>query len=192
MDVRFSDERLIMRAVSDCIRKTLYDQEMIIRQSLNPPEKPAVKQEKPVKYKNPEPFERQTIMRQANKQEMIRETSGELQYVLLDYEWVFPEELDRRFVRWRILSYWYEAHRQALYAYADRQAYLSCFGIAPEELPGFEEKEAAFQELVRGGEDLTEKYPVDEPQIIGEENQKAFIRLFNKLYGKTEDQKQMF
>ena len=45
MDVRFSDERLIMRAVSDCIRKTLYDQEMIIRQSLNPPEKPAVKQE---------------------------------------------------------------------------------------------------------------------------------------------------
>ena len=76
MDVRFSDERLIMRAVSDCIRKTLYDQEMIIRQSLNPPEKPAVKQEKPVKYKNPEPFERQTIMRQANKQEMIRETSA--------------------------------------------------------------------------------------------------------------------
>ncbi len=76
MDVRFSDERLIMRAVSDCIRKTLYDQEMIIRQSLNPPEKPAVKQEKPVKYKNPEPFERQTIMRQANKQEMIREKSA--------------------------------------------------------------------------------------------------------------------
>ncbi len=76
MDVRFSDERLIMRALSDCIRKTLYDQEMIIRQSLNPPEKPAVKQEKPVKYKNPEPFERQTIMRQANKQEMIREKSA--------------------------------------------------------------------------------------------------------------------
>ena len=90
---------------------------------------------------------------------MIRETSGELQYVLLDYEWVFPEELDRRFVRWRILSYWYEAHRQALYAYADRQAFFSCFGLQPEELPGFEEKEAHFQQLVRGGNaDPAEKF----------------------------------
>ena len=76
MDVRFSDERLIMRAVSDCIKKTLYDQEMIIRQSLNPPEKPSAKQEKPVKYKNPEPFERQTILRQAQDQEKIREDSA--------------------------------------------------------------------------------------------------------------------
>ena len=76
MDVRFSDERLIMRAVSDCIRKTLYDQEMIIRQSLNPPEKPSVKQEKPVKYKNPEPFERQMIMQKAKEQDVIREADA--------------------------------------------------------------------------------------------------------------------
>jgi DNA mismatch repair protein MutL len=74
MDVRFSDERLIMRAVSDCIRKTLCDQEMIIRQSLNPPAKPSGQREK--KYRNPEPFERQMIRQKAQEQEMLREKAA--------------------------------------------------------------------------------------------------------------------
>ncbi|MBP3879488.1 MAG: DNA mismatch repair endonuclease MutL [Lachnospiraceae bacterium] len=76
MDVRFSDERFVMRGISDCIRKTLYDQEMILRQNLNPPVKPSVQQEKPVKYNNPEPFERQMIMQRAKEREMIRETAA--------------------------------------------------------------------------------------------------------------------
>ena len=74
MDVRFSDERLIMRSVSDCIRKTLYDQEMIIRQSLNPPEK--APKDRPVKYQNPEPFERNRIRQEASLRESVREKTA--------------------------------------------------------------------------------------------------------------------
>ena len=84
---------------------------------------------------------------------MVRETQEGPQYVLLDYEWVSPEPYRRRFVYWRILSYWYDAYRQQLYAYADRQAFLKEFGIMPEETDALEAEEAAFQAKVRGSEE---------------------------------------
>ncbi|MBR3154767.1 MAG: DNA mismatch repair endonuclease MutL, partial [Lachnospiraceae bacterium] len=57
MDVRFSDERFILNQVSTCIKKALYEQEMIIRSSLNPPIKPKV-DKREAKYAAPAPFEK--------------------------------------------------------------------------------------------------------------------------------------
>ena len=57
MDVRFSDERFILNQLSSCIKKALYEQEMIIRSSLNPPIKPKV-EKKEVRYAAPAPFEK--------------------------------------------------------------------------------------------------------------------------------------
>ena len=57
MDVRFSDERFILNQLSTCIKKALYEQEMIIRSSLNPPVKPKV-EKKEVRYAAPAPFEK--------------------------------------------------------------------------------------------------------------------------------------
>ena len=57
MDVRFSDERFILNQLSACIKKALYEQEMIIRSSLNPPIKPKV-EKKEVRYAAPAPFEK--------------------------------------------------------------------------------------------------------------------------------------
>ena len=57
MDVRFSDERFILNQISTCIKKALYEQEMIIRSSLNPPIKPKV-EKKEAKYAGPAPFEK--------------------------------------------------------------------------------------------------------------------------------------
>ena len=57
MDVRFSDERFILNQLSTCIKKALYAQEMIIRSSLNPPEKPKIERKEP-RYAAPAPFEK--------------------------------------------------------------------------------------------------------------------------------------
>ncbi|MBR2654144.1 MAG: DNA mismatch repair endonuclease MutL [Lachnospiraceae bacterium] len=57
MDVRFSDERFILNQISTCIEKALYEQEMIIKSSLNPPIKPKV-EKKEAKYAGPAPFEK--------------------------------------------------------------------------------------------------------------------------------------
>lgn len=57
MDVRFSDERFILNQLSTCIKKALYEQEMIIRSSLNPPVKPKVEKEA-ARYSAPAPFEK--------------------------------------------------------------------------------------------------------------------------------------
>ena len=74
-------------------------------------------------------------------------------FVLLDYEWVFDEAQDRRYVQYRILSYWYDTYKEQLYGYKDKKEYLAAFGIAPEWIGELEEKEAAFQSYVRGGRD---------------------------------------
>ena len=58
MEVRFSDERKVMRAVSDCVRSVLYHQDMIIRSSLNPPVKTPTPSKKEEKYAAPAPFEK--------------------------------------------------------------------------------------------------------------------------------------
>ena len=61
MDVRFSDERKVMQSVAECVRSVLYHQDMIIRSSLNPPEKPAGPAKKVEKYAAPEPFEKNAM-----------------------------------------------------------------------------------------------------------------------------------
>lgn len=57
MEVRFSDERIVLKAVADCVRDVLYRQEMIIRSSLNPPEKHVEKKARQERYAAPAPFE---------------------------------------------------------------------------------------------------------------------------------------
>ena len=61
MEVRFSDERKVMRAVSDCVRSVLYHQDMIIRSSLNPPVKTPGASKKEEKYAAPAPFEKNAL-----------------------------------------------------------------------------------------------------------------------------------
>ena len=61
MEVRFSDERKVMRAVSDCVRSVLYHQDMIIRSSLNPPVKTPTPSKKEEKYAAPAPFEKNAL-----------------------------------------------------------------------------------------------------------------------------------
>ncbi|MDO4265816.1 MAG: glycosyltransferase [Eubacteriales bacterium] len=71
-------------------------------------------------------------------------------YYYLDYEWVFENSLDRDYLRYRMLRYWYEAYREALYAYTGLPAFLAAFGIRAEELPEFEKMEESFQQFVHG------------------------------------------
>ena len=80
-------------------------------------------------------------------------------YVLLDYEWVFEEAQDRRYVQYRILSYWYDTYREQLFAYPDKKTFLASFGIASEWLEELDKKEADFQAYVRGTEeDLPDRF----------------------------------
>lgn len=71
-------------------------------------------------------------------------------YYYLDYEWVFENVLDRDYLRYRMLRYWYEAYREALYTYAGLSDFLAAFGIKEEELPEFEKMEQSFQQFVHG------------------------------------------
>ena len=72
------------------------------------------------------------------------------EYYYVDYEWVFEHVLDRDYLRYRILRYWYEAYRESLYAYPQLSDFLGLFGIREEELPEFEHMEESFQEFVHG------------------------------------------
>ena len=51
------------------------------------------------------------------------------EYYYVDYEWVFEHVLDRDYLRYRILRYWYEAYRESLYAYPQLSDFLGLFGI---------------------------------------------------------------
>lgn len=83
--------------------------------------------------------------------ENVMSCGGE--FYLLDYEWVFEYELNRDFVRYRILRYWYEAYKEALYAYPKLEAFLEEFGIKGEVLADCEARERSFQEYVHGAEE---------------------------------------
>ncbi|MCR5294405.1 MAG: DNA mismatch repair endonuclease MutL [Lachnospiraceae bacterium] len=63
MDVRFSDEKSVLNAVMHGVQRVLQYQEMILRTSLNPPEKPLPKERK-TKYDSPAPFEREYLREQ--------------------------------------------------------------------------------------------------------------------------------
>ncbi|MDO4960766.1 MAG: glycosyltransferase [Eubacteriales bacterium] len=77
--------------------------------------------------------------------------TDEGRYCFIDYEWVSSEAADRSFVRWRILSYWFDAYKTALTSYADKREFLREFGIEDQKAEAFEEKEASFQASVRSG-----------------------------------------
>lgn len=74
MEVRFSDEKKIMNSVAECVKGILNQQEMIIRSTLNPPEKRSEKQErlssgkikKPERYAAPAPFEANALREREN------------------------------------------------------------------------------------------------------------------------------
>jgi DNA mismatch repair protein MutL len=72
MDVRFSDERFILNQISTCIKKALYEQEMIIRSSLNPPIKPKV-EKKEAKYAGPAPFEKNYLRERSSYGDAVTE-----------------------------------------------------------------------------------------------------------------------
>ncbi len=72
MDVRFSDERFILNQISTCIKKALYEQEMIIKSSLNPPIKPKV-EKKEAKYAGPAPFEKNYLRERSSYGDAVTE-----------------------------------------------------------------------------------------------------------------------
>ena len=73
MDVRFSDERFILNQISTCIKKALYEQEMIIKSSLNPPIKPKA-EKKEAKYAGPAPFEKNYLRERSSYGDAVTET----------------------------------------------------------------------------------------------------------------------
>lgn len=73
-------------------------------------------------------------------------------FTLIDYEWVFPEAADCRFVRYRILRYFYEDNRESLSAYQSLPDFLSAFGFREKELADFEVREEDFQLSVHGSD----------------------------------------
>ena len=71
-------------------------------------------------------------------------------FYYLDYEWVFEHPIDRGFLRYRMLRYWYEAYRPMLQAYSELREFLAEFGIRDGDLADFEHMEESFQEFVHG------------------------------------------
>ena len=74
------------------------------------------------------------------------------EYFLLDYEWVFEEAVDKGYLRYRMLKYWYEAYRNELYAYRDEEEFLESFGMSAEDIRDYDKMERSFQTFVHGDE----------------------------------------
>ena len=96
---------------------------------------------------------------------------------LIDYEWVYDEAIDRDFVKYRILSYWYDAYKTRLSAYEDKKAFTAVFGIDPDKTEGYDKQEQEFQESVRGDgewETIAERFKPEQasPQLIREQKQR--------------------
>ena len=83
---------------------------------------------------------------------VIRDTDGRLW--IIDYEWVREEPLDKRFLRCRILSYWYDAHSSMLYGYENRRGFLNSLGVNAEVIDEYDRWEKEFQSVVGAGEKL--------------------------------------
>lgn len=80
-------------------------------------------------------------------------------YVLIDYEWVTDEPLDRQYIRYRMLRYWYEAYSGELKAYGGLEDFLEGFGITGEQAQRYAETELDFQNRVRGAyKELEERF----------------------------------
>lgn len=98
-------------------------------------------------------------------------------FCLIDYEWVFDEGIDYEFVKYRILSYWYDSCRAELTAYADKAAFISGFGIDEEKQNSFSAQEAAFQHSVRGDEtwaDIADRFRPEQvsPHFVMEQKRR--------------------
>ena len=96
---------------------------------------------------------------------------------LIDYEWVYNEAIDRDFLKYRILSYWYDAYKTRLSAYEDKKAFTEIFGIDPDKTEGYDKREQEFQENVRGDgewETIAERFKTEQasPQLIREQKQR--------------------
>jgi len=73
-------------------------------------------------------------------------------YTLIDYEWTADEPQPYRFVRYRVLRYFYEDNAQTLTAYANLAAFLQAFGFSKDERDAWEQEEDRFQLYVHGGD----------------------------------------
>ena len=98
-------------------------------------------------------------------------------YNFIDYEWVCDKPLERRLVKYRILSYWYDAYKTMLHDYPDKKAFVSCFGIDAESADRYEKYETDFQRKVRGADVLnaiSDRFARESasPQLIREQNQR--------------------
>lgn len=79
--------------------------------------------------------------------ENVMEEDGRL--VFMDYEWVFSFPVPLEYVRWRLLTYFYRRHREAM-AYEGMGEYLKEFGIDAQRAAVYEAMEERFQAYVHG------------------------------------------
>ncbi len=68
---------------------------------------------------------------------------------VLDCEWVLHEDVEVRFLQYRILYYWYLGYKERL-ACEDLYSFLRNFGFDKEEMDRMQEKEDAFQNDIHG------------------------------------------
>ena len=69
--------------------------------------------------------------------------------MLIDCEWVFPEGVERSFLEYRILHYWYESYKYKL-KYRDEESFFRLFSVGKTELLSAEKREREFQKKVHG------------------------------------------
>lgn len=97
----------------------------------------------------------------------VLEKDGRL--TLIDYEWTSEEPLPYRFVRYRILRYFYEDNARSLTAYDTLAGFLRAFGFSGEEQSRWEKQEDAFQDSVfgRGSGHLRDRYRREAGSVAG-------------------------
>jgi len=113
----------------------------------------------------------------------ILEKDGRLQ--LIDYEWTSEEPLSYRFVRYRILRYFYEDNAQTLTAYGSLAEFLSAFGFSKDEQRIFEKQEEEFQRSVfeGGSRDRRDRFKKDARSVsaIREEARRMYADEIDEL-----------
>ena len=91
--------------------------------------------------------------------------------VLIDCEWVFPEGVERSFLEYRILHYWYESFKSKL-KYKDEESFFRLFSIGKPELLAEEKKERDFQQMVHGENEGSNSWAYREGRFSPENFQK--------------------
>ncbi len=70
----------------------------------------------------------------------------------IDYEWVFPFAIPTDLLRFRALSYFYDAEKRYLSDRIDKDSFLKRFGFTEEEIRALGDMEYHFQEYVYGSD----------------------------------------